>query len=217
MGDLRAGEAPGRWIAFEGGEACGKSTQASRLAALLDAVLTREPGGTHIGATIRTLLLDTETADMDPRTESLLMAADRAQHLTEVVRPALAAGRHVVSDRSAYSSLAYQGYGRGLDVGVIRAMNDFATQGIRPDLTFLLDLDPQVGLQRAGRGSPGKAPDRIEVEILAFHHRVREGYLTLAREEPFRIVTVDAAQGMVEIGDQVWEQFTASLSRLRGE
>ncbi len=212
----------GIFVTFEGGEGAGKTTQIKLLANHLrsqgqDVLETRDPGGTTIGKEIRNLLLDRENTRMADRTELLLYQASRAQLVREVILPALEKGQIVLSDRFTDSTIAYQGYGRGLDVGVIRAMNDFTTQGVHPDLTFLLDLDPQVGLQRAGRGSPGKAPDRIEAEILAFHHRVREGYRTLAREEPFRIVTVDAAQGMAEIADQVWEQFTASLSRLRRE
>ncbi|MEY4606446.1 MAG: thymidylate kinase, partial [Actinomycetota bacterium] len=129
----------GRYIALEGSEGCGKSSVAARLADTLGAVLTRETGGTAIGQRIRGILHDTEVGDLSYRAEALLAAADRAQHLHQVVRPALAAGRHVVSDRSVYSSLAYQGYGRQLPLDEVRQLNDWAVDGLWPDLVVLLD------------------------------------------------------------------------------
>ncbi len=163
-----------RWIALEGGEGSGKSTQARRLAAALDAVLTREPGGTAVGSALRSLLLDS-ALDIEPRTESLLMAADRAAHVREVVLPALAQGRDVVSDRSAWSSLAYQGYGRGLDVDELWRLSDWAMGGRWPDVTILIDVPLDVARARA------KAqPDRIEGAGDDFHRRVRDGFAALA-------------------------------------
>src|SRR5262249_26617438 len=138
----------GRYIALEGGDACGKSTQVTRLAAVLDAVVTREPGGTRLGAIIRGILLDPANADLTDRTEALLYAADRAQHADELLRPTLAAGRHVVSDRSAWSSVVYQGHGRALSPEEVEGLSDWALAGCWPDLVVLLDIDPVVAAQR---------------------------------------------------------------------
>ena len=163
----------GRFIAFEGGEASGKSTQATRLAARLDAVLTREPGGTPIGEQIRSLLLD-PAGVVEVRTEALLMAAARAQHVHDVIEPALASGRHVVTDRFTASSLAYQGYGRGLPLEDVRALSAFATAGLEPDLYVLLDVPPDVAAARRSREH-----DRMESAGADFHQRVRDGFLAL--------------------------------------
>ena len=171
----------GRYVAFEGGEGSGKSTQAARLAARLDALPTREPGATALGAQLRALLLGPETGALDDRAEALLMMADRAQHLSEVVLPTLAAGRDVVSDRSAWSTLAYQGYGRGLDLGALRAVNRLATRGLEPDVTLFLDLDPKVGLARK-RGEDEAISTGLE--DLAFHRRVRAGYTAIGAAAP---------------------------------
>ena len=182
----------GRFIAFEGGEACGKSTQSARLAARLGAVLTREPGGTALGGHVRALLLDRATGDIDARTEALLLAADRAQHVAEVVAPALAAGRHVVSDRSAGSSLAYQGYGRGLPLEEVRQLSTWATGGVWPDLIVLLDVPAAVSAARASA-----TLDRLEAEGGGFHDRVAEGFRALAAADPTRWVVIDGT-GSVE-------------------
>ncbi len=184
----------GRFIAFEGGEACGKSTQSGRLADGLDAVITREPGGTAIGARLRALLLDPDTAGLDRRAEALLMAADRAQHLAEVVRPALESGRHVVSDRSAYSSLAYQGAGRGLAIDEVRRISDWASVGVWPDLVVLLEVAPAVAAERLGSGL-----DRIEQLGDAFHRRVADGFRVLAAAEPDRWVVIDGVQTIEQV------------------
>ena len=178
-----------RFIAFEGGEASGKSTQAARLAEALSAVLTREPGGTPAGRRIRELLLDPATGDLDPRAEALLMAADRAQHVAEVVRPALEAGRHVVTDRFVDSSLAYQGHARGLDVDEVRRLSVWATRDLRPDLIVLLDVPVEVAAERLAR--LGDGPDRLEGEGVEFHRRVLEGFRSLAAAEPDRWIVVD--------------------------
>jgi dTMP kinase len=175
-----------RYIVFEGGEGSGKSTQAVRLAERLGAQLTREPGGTPIGTLVRGLLLDPATRGLDERTEALLMLADRAQHLAEVVRPALGSGRSVVSDRSAYSTLAYQGYGRGLPLGELRTLCNWACSGRWPDLVLLVDVPVEVGMGRLATD-----PDRLEQAGEGFHQRVRDGYHALAEAEPHRWAVID--------------------------
>ncbi|MBU6429831.1 MAG: dTMP kinase, partial [Cyanobacteria bacterium REEB65] len=171
----------------------GKSTQIALLAQALEnrglAVLcTREPGGTAIGKRIRELLLD-PAAQLVPKAELLLYAADRAQHVEQVLRPALAAGQVVLCDRHADSLVAYQAFGRGLDRQVIANLNGIATGGLRPDRTVVLDVAPEIGLARAGRRSNH---DRLERESLEFHQRVREGFLAIARAEPERVRIVPA-------------------------
>ncbi len=165
------------FIAFEGGDASGKSTQARRVAERLGAHLTREPGGTDLGETLRSLLLQPRR-ELDVRAEALLIAAARAQHVAEVVRPALGAGRSVVCDRFVGSSLAYQGHGSGLDVEEVRALSSFATGGLMPDLTVLIDVSVETARSRLG----GSA-DRFEREDGDFHERVRAGYLQLAEAD----------------------------------
>lgn len=188
----------GRWIAFEGGEGCGKSTQAKLLAARLDAVLTREPGGTVVGERVRALLLDPSIIGMNERAEALLMAADRAQHVAERVRPAMAEGRIVVSDRSAYSSLAYQGHGRGLGVPAIRALCSWATDGLWPDLAILLHVPATTTAARMMT-----PPDRMEAAGSAFHATVAEGFRALVSEDPERWVVVDGTGSIREVSERV--------------
>lgn len=177
------------FVTFEGIEGCGKSTQARALLAALgpDALLTHEPGGTSLGRDIRELLLHRKGA-MAPAAEVLLFFADRAQHVAEIVRPSLAAGKLVVADRYVDSTYAYQGYGRGVPLELLRHAWRLATGSLRPDLTILLDVPVDVGLARVGRRG---SHDRLEGEERAFHERVRAGYLELAAEEPQRWVTVD--------------------------
>ena len=185
-----------RFVVFEGGEGAGKSTQCRRLADALRAlghevVLTREPGGTRLGTEIRRLLLDVDSTGLDPRAEALLYAADRAQHVAEIVRPALDRGAVVISDRYIDSSLAYQGAGRDLDAEQVAALSLWATGGLVPELTVVLDIDPAVGLLRAGEVDD---PDRLESEPLRFHRSVRQGFLDLAAADPARYLVIDAAQ-----------------------
>ena len=198
-----------RFIVFEGGEASGKSTQSARLAERLGAVHTREPGGTEIGSALRDLLLDARTAGLSDRAEALLMAADRAQHVAEVVRPALAAGRHVVSDRYAGSTLAYQGYGRGLPVFELRRLSGWAANELWPDLIVLLDVPRSVASGRAGR-----TPDRMEAAGEAFHDRVLRGYQALAAADPVRWAIVDGTAGADDVAEAVWEAVTHRLPDL---
>ena len=179
-------------------EGSGKSTQGPRIAAALgpDTLLTREPGGTGLGRGIRALLLD-PAGVVAPEAEVLLYFADRAQHVTELVRPALAAGRAVVSDRYVDTSLAYQGHGRGLSLDALRQVALLATGGLRPDLTLFFDVPIAVGLERIrARG----ARDRIEAEAEAFHERARAGYDALMREDPERWVVIDGVGTPDEVG-----------------
>lgn len=200
----------GRLIAFEGGEACGKSTQAALLAERSGALLTREPGGTAVGESVRALLLDAGGTPPHPRTEALLMAAARAQHVAEVVEPALAGGRHVVTDRFSHSSLAYQGYGRGLDLEEVRWLCDWATGGLWPDVVVLLDLRDGPVVAGAGPAVPD-APDRFEREDREFHERVVAGFHALAAADPERWHVVEAAGTVDEVARRVWDAVGPSL------
>jgi dTMP kinase len=198
-----------RLIVIEGGEASGKSTQSARLAARIGAVHTREPGGTAVGGALRSLLLDVSTTDLDGRAEALLMAADRAQHVAEVVRPALAAGRHVVSDRYIGSSLAYQGYGRGLPVSELRRLSDWAADGLWPDLVVLLEVPATVAMSRLGA-----TPDRMEAAGEEFHDRVARGYRALAATDADRWVVVDGTASPEQVAAAVWRAVIERLPDL---
>jgi dTMP kinase len=209
-GSPRVAWVSGRLIVFEGGEASGKSTQAARLAERLGARLTREPGDTALGTQLRKMLLDGESGSLDVRTEALLMAADRAQHVAEVVRPSLEAGEDVVCDRFVGSSLAYQGYGRGLDVDEVWRLSAFATGGLEPDLVILLDVEPEVAARRTD-GSP----DRIERAGADFHARVRAGYLTLAGADSKRWVVVDGSRSTDEVTDAITAVVDQRLGRMQ--
>ena len=208
----------GFFVTFEGGEGSGKTTQLKTLLGYLrsvgrDVVETRDPGGTAIGNQIRGLLLDGENARMDSLTELLLYEASRTQLVQEVVQPALAAGRILLCDRFTDSTVAYQGYGRGLDLDLIGRLNASATRGIRPDLTFFLDLDPIVGLERVKRRLvPSRASrDRLEGEALAFHERVRQGFRALAATEPERVIALDAVQSLAELATEIRRRVDARL------
>jgi dTMP kinase len=179
---------PGRYIALEGVEGCGKSTAARLLADDLGAVLTREHGGTRIGRKVREIVADPEHHELDARAEALLIAGDRAQHLAELVRPALDSGRHVVSDRTVYSSLAYQGYGRGLDVAMIRSINDWALNGRWPDMVVFLEVSPAVQAERLSH----RNLDRFEQAGDEFFERVLGGFRVMAAADPQRWVIVNA-------------------------
>ena len=187
------------YIAFEGIEGCGKSTQASRLAADIGAVLTRETGGTQIGERIRDVLHDPANTHLSSVAEALLIAGDRAQHYAEVLEPNLSAGRHVVSDRSVYSSIAYQGFGRGLDLEQVRAVNRWAIQDRWPDLVVLLDMDHATAMSRIG----DRSLDRFEREEAKFFQRIVEGFRTMASEDPEHWVVLDGNQQTDVIADRV--------------
>jgi dTMP kinase len=197
-------------IAFEGGEGTGKSTQARLLAQRLGdgSLFTHEPGATAVGAAVRAVLLDPSTADLDPRTEALLMAADRAQHVAEVIRPALAAGKIVVTDRFTASSLAYQGHGRELGLDAVAGLSDFATAGLVPHLYVLLVVPPAVRDARlAARGGP----DRIEQEGRSFHERVEAAFRELAAADPDRWLIVDGDADVDTVADRVWTAVSPHL------
>jgi len=187
------------YIAFEGAEACGKSSHAKRLAEHLDAVVTRETGGTAIGRRLREILHDTGVTDLDDHAETLIVAADRAQHLAEVVRPALASGRHVVSDRSVYSTLAYQGYGRGLPLDQVRAINEWAVGETLPDLVILLTVPPEVTERRMAK----RERDRFELAGDDFHTRVEDGFAAMAAADPDRWVVLDASGPVGDVTDAI--------------
>jgi dTMP kinase len=183
------------YIALEGPEGCGKSTQARRLASTLDAVLTRETGGTPVGERLRAILHDVAVTDLDARAEALVIAADRAQHMAQMVRPALERGRHVVSDRSVHSTLAYQGYGRELPLDDLRRLNDWALRGTWPTLVVLLDAPVDALAARLRH----RELDRFEREDDAFHERVRNGFHEMACDDPKRWVVVDATGAVDDV------------------
>jgi dTMP kinase len=227
----------GLFITFEGGEGSGKTTQLKLLANRIrgsgtEVIDTQDPGGTAIGKEIRALLLHAPLHTIGDRagsspitatTELLLYEASRAQLVQELIAPALARGAVVLCDRFTDSTLAYQGFGRGIDLHLIQQLNRFSTDGLVPDRTILLDLDPRIGLMR--RRSEGDIEtatelsvglsgwDRIESEPLDFHQRIREGYLTLAREDPNRIFMIDASLGTAEIETIIWNQFSNLRTR----
>ena len=200
------------FITFEGVEGAGKTTQIVRLASRLraeghlDVLTTREPGDGPLGRELRRLALHPPSGvNVEPRAELLIMLADRAQHVGQVIRPHLAAGGIVICDRFAASSVAYQGYGRGLNITDIAHLNDYATDGLKPDLTVLLDLDPALGLARQNERNI------MEAESLAFHARIRAGFLALAAQEPDRWVVVEAGRSAEEVGRDVWIAVSKSI------
>jgi len=197
--------AEGLFITLEGVEGSGKSTLAGALEGRLrdaghDVLRLREPGGTSLGEAVRSVVLDPSHGDVSPWAELFLMLSARAQIVHELITPALVAGRTVLCDRFMDASTAYQGAGRGLGIDAVEALNDRATAGVHPDLTFLLDLDPAVGRKRQTH-----APDRMEQAALDFHRAVREGYRTVAERHPDRVVLLDAGLGPEEVAAAAWE------------
>lgn len=204
----------GKLITFEGVEGCGKSTQMEEASRFLSGkkiplVVTREPGGTAIGNEIRNILLNRDHHRMAILTELFLYLAVRAQHVKEIIRPALEAGKIILCDRFHDSTLAYQGYGRGLDLEMISDLNALATDGITPDLTILLDIDPEEGLRRAKQRSAqlfsDPRLDRFEEDTLEFHRRIRTGYLALAERNPQRFVLIPAADTQDKVSSRIVE------------
>jgi len=201
----------GQFITFEGIEGCGKTTQIRLLATALrhqghDVIETREPGGCDIADQIRAVLLDAKNNRMTSPTELLLYAAARAQHVAEVIRPALDAGKTVLCDRFCDATLAYQGYGRQLDIDQITTLNAYACQGVRPDTTLLLDLPVEIGLGRARQRNEqhsGPNEDRFEQESLNFHQRIRQAYLQLADNEPQRFLIIDAQGNPQTVAERI--------------
>ena len=202
-----------RLISFEGGDGSGKTTQLKLLEKYLSAhgqtcLGTREPGGTALGEMIRQVLLEAGKEEISFPTELFLYLADRAQHVQKVIRPALASGIIVLCDRFTDSTLAYQGYGRGVDLDMLRRLNQVASPGVTPDLTFLLDCPVEVGLPRTAQRivnqtSGKRREDRFEREKVEFHERVRAGFLELARAEPKRIVILDASRALQEVHKEI--------------
>jgi dTMP kinase len=209
-------------ITFEGPEGGGKSTQARLLAERMQTagypvVLTREPGGTPAGKAIRAIWDDPERSDLLPITDLLLLCADRAQHVGSLIRPALERGEIVISDRYADSTRAYQGYGSGLDVGIMENLLQVATGGLTPDLTLLLDIPAAEGLARRHTASKaGASPlDRLDQRSLEYHERVHAGYLKLAAQEPARWVILDARAEPQTLADRIWQIVQARLAQAR--
>ena len=208
--------AAGAFIALEGGEGAGKSTQGGLLAQHLrgsgrEVVWTREPGGTPASEAIRAIVLSPEFEGLDPRAEALLFAASRGEHAARVIRPAVERGAVVVCDRYIDSSVAYQGYGRSLGAAAVRDLSLWATGGLLPDLTILLDVDPVVGLARLSN------PDRLEAEPIEYHRAVRAGFLELAAREPSRYLTLDASGDVNEIARAIADRVDAALATVGAE
>ena len=201
------------FITFEGGEGSGKSVQAKELYKRLQklaipAVLTHEPGGTILGDKLARWLKWAQSTDISPLIELLLFNASRAQLVAEVIQPNLKGDTVVISDRYVDSTTVYQGYGRGLGMEMVRTANQASTQGLKPDLTILLDMSPEDGLAR----KKGRGKDRFEQEDLDFHQRVRQGYLKLAAEEPKRWLIIDATQSKKKISEIIWEKVRQLLA-----
>jgi len=209
----------GLFITFEGGEGCGKSTQSRLLLKKLEqqnipVVLTHEPGGTALGDELRKALKRKRGFPISPQAELFLVAASRAQLVTELIRPALEEGNFVICDRFTYSTLAYQGYGRGLDLTTVEMVNNIAAENLKPDLIILLDISPDHGLTRRR-----SSKDRFELEDLSFHQRVRNGYLNMVKAEPDRWLVIDASLPKTKIAKIIWDrvsQLLSSHSSLRG-
>jgi len=215
----------GYFLAMEGIEGSGKTTQLRRLAGRLreggrPIITTKEPGGTPLANRIRTILLDPQEEGMDPLTELFLYVASRRQHVVEIIKPSLDSGAIVLCDRYVDATLAYQGFGRLLDLDRLRALNDWATDSIAPDLTLIYDLHEAVGLARARKrnelSSQSQDESRLEGEDLRFHRRVREGYLALAEAKPERYAVIDAEGTIDEVLDRTWSVVMTRSNHLSG-
>ncbi len=209
------------FITLEGIEGSGKTTQIKNIVEFLenkghDCVITREPGGTKIGKKIRSILLDPENRDMEPACELLLYCSDRVQHIKELINPALSEGKTVICDRFFDATLVYQGYARGLDMDLITGLHEMTVAGLKPDITILLDLLPEIGLSRAweqiDNGSRNEGETRFEKETLSFHEKIRNGYLELARLEPKRFHVIDASKSEKQVKQQIINALTTKFS-----
>jgi dTMP kinase len=209
-------------ITLEGIEGSGKTTQIDYIAAYLqksglDYIITKEPGGTLLGEKIRSILLDPGNINIHPMTELLLYAADRVQHIKTLISPMMATGKIVICDRFCDSTTVYQGFTRGIDISLIQRLNSLVFEGLVPDITFILDLDPEIGLNRAWKqindGSRSESETRFENEKLQFHESVRNGYLALARQEPDRFVVVDASLDPLKVSEQILEHLGKCLEK----
>jgi dTMP kinase len=200
------------FVTFEGGEGCGKSLQSRNLyhrlvKASRPAILIREPGGTLLGQKVRYLLKQACDISISPLTELFLFNASRSQLVQDIIQPALKDEKVVICDRFSDSTIAYQSYGRGLDLSVVKQVNQLAVQGLKPDLTILLDVPPEIGLSRKKAGSN----DRFEKENVVFHQKVRKGFLTLAAEEPQRWLVIDSLLSPDHIGELIWQKVALLL------
>ena len=198
----------GTYIAFEGLEGCGKSTHVTRLAEKINAVATREPGGTRIGALLRSILADPENTDLNSRTELLLMTADRAQHMSELIEPALRRGQHVVSDRSVYSTLAYQGYGRGLDVDTLLSINTWALNNVLPDIVVWIQIPTEEANTRLAK----RNLDRFEREGADFFARIGAGFAELAAKDSARWILIDGLEPKDVVEEKIFAAVVAHPS-----
>lgn len=214
------------FISLEGMEGSGKSTVLKKLHAWLEGegyevLLTREPGGSELGKTLRALLLDVENTDITSEAELFMYLADRAQHVSQVIKPALEEGKVVLCDRYADSTVVYQGYGRGLDPNLLHSFNEVATKGLWPDVSLLLDVEPEIGLRRAlSRNIEqglSRAEGRFEAEAMEFHSRVREGYLTWAALNNKRFAVVDASLTPDEVFEQVVDKMRTAIAMMKTE
>jgi dTMP kinase len=214
--DTRSSAKPGLFISLEGIEGTGKTTQAKLLSERLISngfyvIVTQEPGGTVIGQRIREILLLPEHEEMSYIAELLLYYADRAQHLSEKIIPALNKGMIVITDRFSDSTIAYQGYGRGIDISLISSIDSIATGDIRPDITLIFDLDVEIGL---GRNRDINKVDRLELETIDFHKKVREGFIEIAKKEPKRVRMINAALSIEQAHEEAWKLVS---ERIRGK
>ncbi len=201
----------GKFVTLEGPDGSGKTSVLNKLLQMIndhcgiDPVVTREPGGNMIGEKIREIILDVDHTQMDPRTEALLYAASRRQHVVETIRPAVEAGKLVISDRYVDSSIAYQGTGRDIPVELVKEINDFAIEGYLPDVTFLIDVPAEVGLQRIKQAQGSRQYDRLDQESLVFHEQTREAFLRLAKDQPQRIHVIDGTKSVEEVAQTCYQ------------